>query len=273
MASSVRRNKYQRCLLLIDPQNDFHPPNGALAVAGADKDADRIAALIAEKEWDSIMVTLDTHQLMDIGHPNWWVNEKGENPKPFVSISHDDVKKGVWRPVNPANQAWALEYTKKLEEGKRYQATIWPPHCTIGSWGHNVVPAVDKALLNWAAQNKKLVTYLFKGTNPKTEMYSCFGAEVPVENAPETALAASILNELLRYKEVYICGEALSHCVRYSTTHLIEWFAKENPKNLEKLAVLEDCSSPVTGFEDVSKEWLADIAKQGVRVVTSKDVI
>jgi len=54
-------------LLIIDPQKDFHP-GGNLAIPTANKDAARIANLIANhaEEIDDIVVTLDTHQKMDI---------------------------------------------------------------------------------------------------------------------------------------------------------------------------------------------------------------
>jgi nicotinamidase-related amidase len=39
-AFAQNRHKMTVALLLIDPQNDFHPPAGSLAVPNADKGAD-----------------------------------------------------------------------------------------------------------------------------------------------------------------------------------------------------------------------------------------
>ena len=64
----------QITLLIIDPQNDFVDPHGALAVKGADEDATRLSYWI-EKAGDkiaSIEVSLDSHQRLDISHPLWF---------------------------------------------------------------------------------------------------------------------------------------------------------------------------------------------------------
>ena len=61
-------------LLIIDPQNDFHPAGGdhllahhqgSLAVPGANEDSSRIANLILSNitEIDEIYVTLDSHHV------------------------------------------------------------------------------------------------------------------------------------------------------------------------------------------------------------------
>lgn len=52
-------------MLIIDPQMDFHPPNGTLGVPGAQEDSERTAAFIREHidEIDDIFVTLDSHHV------------------------------------------------------------------------------------------------------------------------------------------------------------------------------------------------------------------
>src|SRR5690606_2567163 len=51
-------------LLVIDPQNDFCRPDGALAVPGADADMDRLARLVGalRDRLADIHVTLDSHR-------------------------------------------------------------------------------------------------------------------------------------------------------------------------------------------------------------------
>ena len=58
-------------LLIIDPQNDFCDPSGALYVPGADKDMDNVADFILAKKdkLDDIHATLDSHHFIDIAHP------------------------------------------------------------------------------------------------------------------------------------------------------------------------------------------------------------
>ena len=35
-----------------------------------------------------------------VGFPCFWENEKGEHPAPWTIVSYNDIKKGVWRPVD-----------------------------------------------------------------------------------------------------------------------------------------------------------------------------
>jgi hypothetical protein len=54
-------------LLIIDPQNDFHP-GGSLGIAGANDDSARIAAFIDRhiSAIDEIYVTLDSHHVSTV---------------------------------------------------------------------------------------------------------------------------------------------------------------------------------------------------------------
>jgi len=257
-------------LIIIDPQKDFHE-GGSLAVAGAKEDAKRIAGLITSKNWSNIVVTLDTHQLLDIGHPLYWVNDKGEHPKPISVISAEDVANGVWKASQPENQDWVVEYTTRLKKNGRYQATVWPPHCIIGSDGFSVEETINDALTEWASKNKKLVTYLFKGMNPHAEMYSCFKADVEVPQAPETKLNTAVLQEMNKFDRIFICGQASSHCVKFSTVDMVDYYSK-NKVNLNKISLISDCMSPVTGFQKDSDEFLNDMKGKGLNIVKSDEV-
>ncbi len=62
-------------LLIIDPQNDFCSPEGALFVPGAVEDCERLVSFIGREKSsiDSIHVTLDSHPNYHIAHPIFWV--------------------------------------------------------------------------------------------------------------------------------------------------------------------------------------------------------
>ena len=58
-------------LMIIDPQQDFCNPDGALSVPGAEGDMKRLAEFIrkAGRKIYDIHCTLDTHHYFDISHP------------------------------------------------------------------------------------------------------------------------------------------------------------------------------------------------------------
>ena len=183
-------------LLIIDPQVDFHDGAdypGSLAIKGATADSKRIADLILRHpmSFDHIFVSLDTHHRVHIGHGAFWQGTDGAEPSPFTNISHADVVAGKWRTADPQLQQWALDYTKSLEEGGRFVHTIWPYHCVLGSRGHCVTDALMPALDKWSKIRGRAVTWVLKGQNNRTEMYSTFKAEVPVPDDPTTLLNAS----------------------------------------------------------------------------------
>lgn len=107
MNDPVKKN----ILLIIDPQNDFHPqggtpgtklyhPEGSLAVSGANEDSERIAEFIFKnyKNIHEIYVSMDSHHPSHIAHGMFWSNSKGEQPSPFTLISNEDICNGIWLP-------------------------------------------------------------------------------------------------------------------------------------------------------------------------------
>jgi nicotinamidase/pyrazinamidase len=63
----------------------------------------------------------------------------------------------------------ALAYIDELEQRGRYTLMVWPVHCEIGSWGHNVHPAVKAAYNRWEDTRPAMVQKISKGSNPSTE--------------------------------------------------------------------------------------------------------
>jgi len=260
--------------VIIDPQRDFHE-GGSLAVPGAIEDSARIAGLIKSKRFDNILVTLDTHQYVDIGHPMWWTSEEKKEPEPFTIITTKDIEQKKWWAARQENQEWSAQYVKQLEANKRFQHTIWPYHCIVGTQGHEVTPSINKALEWWAKKNSQLVFYMWKGTNPKAEMYSAFKADVEVPGADETKLNKQVLDRLYRYNNIVICGEASSHCVRNSLVDMVEYFdTKKDKRPPPQLLLLSDCTSPVSGYEKESEQFYKEINGQCkyLEVLTSKDL-
>jgi nicotinamidase-related amidase len=261
-------------LLIIDPQNDFCDPKGSLYVTGADKDMGRVADLINRlgSRLDDIHVTLDSHHNLDVAHPMYWKNSKGVHPNPFTLISVKDVESGNWIPTIPSLYKRSLAYVKELEKKGKYVLCIWPPHCLIGSFGHNVYPSVFDAISNWEKQNVGIANYVTKGSNFYTEHYSAIAAEVVDPADPSTQINSSLISTLENDCDVLlVAGEAQSHCVRSTVNDIIKNFS--DPKIAQKIVLLTDGMSNVTGFENFGNDFLAEAKAAGVSVDTTTNIL
>jgi nicotinamidase-related amidase len=65
-----------------------------------------------------------------------------------------------------------------------------------------------------------------------TEMYSAIEAEVPIPADPRTLTNVEFVEDLKRAKKVIIGGQALSHCVNYTTRDLLRYWAPRDPADL-----------------------------------------
>ena len=282
-------------VLAIDPQNDFAHPQGNLFVPGADLDMNRFASFINNniKKIDEIHVTLDSHHEVDIAHPIFWVNSKGEHPKIFTIISYKDVKDGVWSPTLTGMKDWCLYYTEELEKGKRYPLCIWPPHCRIGHaekkpvlnngtsvkvngkeltydfCGYATTESMSSALSNWAKTKIRTVNFVSKGSNPKVENYSVVKAEVPDPNDITTQVNTNFVQMIERGSTIFVGGEALSHCLCNSVQDLDQCFGNDQ---IKKFVLLIDCCSNVPGFESFGEKFINEFTAKGMRVMKSTEV-
>lgn len=257
--------------LIIDPQNDFSDaPGAALPVPGAGADAERLAGLL-DRLGDriaAIHVTLDTHQLVDISHPIFWRNQQGQPPPPFTQITVADVEQGVWRTFRPEHQQRALDYVRALRDNGRYTLTIWPPHCLIGTWGHGVMPVMARALQRWEETGFARVDYVTKGHNPWTEHYSAVQADVPDPTDPGTQLNTRLIRTLENADVVALSGQALSHCVANTVRDIADYLGQES---VRKLVLIEDTSSPVPGFEELARQFLASMRQRGMKTAKAAE--
>lgn len=252
-------------LFVIDPQNDFiDAPEamGSLAVPGAYEDMKRLASFVENTDLSKIVVSLDTHSTRDIAHKAWWVNEKGEQPSPFTAITLSDFEKGVWQVADKAEHQKTHEYLTSLHEGGKKTLVVWPDHCIANTWGHEVSPVLMQALVAWEKRTGNKVEYVKKGENPNTEHYSAIKAEVVMDAYSD--VNKDLLAKFVGSDVVYVAGEAKSHCVADSVKDFT-FYSKENGENY-RCVLLENCMSPVVGFESVADDFIAWAKKAGVEV-------
>lgn len=259
-------------LVVIDPQNDFCRPDGALSVPGAEADMDRLAVMVhrLKDKLADIHVTLDSHRHVDISHPVWFRDRDGRHPAPFTRIAGSDVRDGVWTPTLPSTHARTLAYLDALAATHRYPHIIWPEHCLIGSPGHNVVPTLFDALGEWSSRFA-LVDFITKGSNPFTEHFSALQAEVPDPADPGTQLNAGFLSTLEQADLILLAGEAGSHCLANTVRDIATAF--RDPAWVRKMVLLTDATSPVPGFEAYQDAFIRDMTARGMGLATTQDAL
>ena len=257
-------------LLIIDPQNDFCDSNGALHVPGAADDCLKLAKMISrlDTQINSIHVTMDTHHLFHIAHPIFWVDRNGKAPEPFTMITSEMLAAGEYKTAAPQYQNYALEYVNTLEKTGKYTLCIWPPHCLIGSWGHDIYKPLFDALNIWESSVPgRIVDYTYKGSNVRTEHYSAIRAEVSDAADPSSRTNFALIERIKSADNILIAGEALSHCVANTVRDLLTCITTD------KLIVLTDVSSNVPGFEKLGSNFTSEVETIGVRLMTSVEFL
>ena len=257
----------------IDLQNDFCEPTGSLFVPGADKDVLRIADFIRRNKAkiDYIGLTQDSHQIIAIFHPAFWQDVDGNFPPPYTAIFTKDVEDGRWTPKYWPQKA--LEYLRKLESQGEFVNVIWPEHCIIGTTGW----AIQKDIMDAVIERARLGKYhqiIQKGQYPLTEHFGAFRANIEYTDEPSTQPNHKFIEILQKYDEVYLCGEAKTHCVANTLKQSFDF-----PELVKKFIILEDCMSNVPGgptpnltFEDISKPIYDQARSMGVVFANSIDI-
>lgn len=260
-------------LVAIDPQVDFCSPSGSLFVAGADKDMERLALMVKrlELKLDDIHITMDSHRKVDISHPMWWKDSSGKHPNPFTMITVADVEASRWTTTQPSAYTRSLKYLKALDAGKRYPHVIWPEHCLIGDPGHNVHKDLAEAVHGWEQARYAMADFVTKGSNPWTEHFSAVRAEVPDPEDPSTQVNTRFILTLETADMILLAGEALSHCLANSARDVIKSFS--DPRYVQKLYLLTDASSNVTGFENYGADFVRDLTAMGMKTATTTSVL
>jgi len=286
------------CLLPIDCQNTFCIPDFELFVAGqsgrgAVMDNVRLASFVYRYLGliTEIDPTMDTHTAMQIFHPIFWVNEKGEHPTGGVTmISLKDIDNDVWK-VNPAVahsitgsypylQQYARHYIKTLSDEGKYPLMIWPYHAMLGGIGHALAPVVEEALFFHAIARRHQTGFQIKGGNPLTENYSVLRPEVlsDQDGRPVAQKNAIFIKALLEHDVVIAAGQAKSHCFAWTIADLLTEIGAQDPALAKKVYLLEDCTSAVVipgviDFTQQADDAFRKFAAAGMNIVQSTEPI
>lgn len=166
-------------LIIVDFQEDFCPPNGALAVEGGRDIADTINSLM---EMPGIALRIATKDWHPRNHISFASNHSAPNNKPFESIFT------IANPENPE---------------EKEETRLWPVHCVQDTKGAELIPELNTS---------KVDHIIEKGQDSRVEMYSAFKAPFDNPRIAESGLAKLLRDENITH--VYCVGLALDYCVR-----------------------------------------------------------
>jgi len=280
-------DKRQVQLLLIDLQRDFCLPEGSLYVGGrtgrgAIEDSARVAEFIYRNlgRITGVTATLDSHLAFQIFSPSFWVGPDGLPLKAHQVLTTRDLDSGKAR-VNPnlagwladGDQQWlaaqARHYCQQLEQSRKYQLYLWPPHCIVGSDGHALVGVVHEARMFHAYVRDTQSSIELKGSNPLTENYSALRPEVLTrhDGGVLDQKNQQFVEKLLAADAVIVAGQAASHCVKSTVEDLLEEIRVRNPALAQKLYLLTDCMSSVA-VPDGKGGFVSDFTEQTVEAMT-----
>lgn len=294
-------------LIIVDAQNTFCIPGFELFVggrtgSGAVEDNGRLCEFIYRNLplITEIAPTMDTHQAMQIFHSVFFVNDLGGHPAPYTLISVEDVEEGRWKFNTRIAGSMGygedyikrhlLHYTKELRRSGKYDLTIWPYHAILGGIGHALVSSVEEAVFFHTIARYTQPDIHVKGDHPLTEHYSVLGPEVSTgpDGKPLTlrteslfqkpAASESLYAKLSEFDAVIIAGQAKSHCVAWTIADLLEKVMAGDKSHVEKIYLLEDCTSPVVvpgviDYTDTADRAFAEFSEAGMHVVRSTDPI
>jgi nicotinamidase/pyrazinamidase len=263
-------------LVIIDMQIDFCHDQGTLNVPGSIGDIQRLIEFIygQAERITNITCSLDSHLPYQIFHPAWWADEAGNHPAPFTIITYQDLMTGKWRPL--VAPTWSTGYVKRLQDSAKKALVIWPYHVPIGGIGNALDPELWSAVFWHSVARKSQPNWWSKGSIPRTEHYSIIQPEIPVPDHPQGGKSKAFLDTLAAADQIFIAGEAESHCVLETVEDLVEEFGSR-PDVLEKIYILQDCTSPVrhpdVDFHALAQAQFAKFAQQGVHFINSTDPI
>ncbi|KAB5549615.1 isochorismatase [Coniochaeta sp. 2T2.1] len=169
--------EFRPALIVVDLQEDFCPPNGALAVPSGRDIIPVVNALLRLPAFVTRIATKDWHPADHISFAS-----NHADKQPFVDFCT------VVNPYNPQ---------------ETYDIRLWPVHCVQQTAGAELVPELEAGLVDRVIE---------KGTDARVEMYSAF-----YDPFTKPGVSDSGLGDVLRREgvtDVYVVGLAGDYCVK-----------------------------------------------------------
>ncbi|GAP84272.2 putative pyrazinamidase nicotinamidase [Rosellinia necatrix] len=167
---------FKPALIVVDLQEDFLPPNGALAVPGGREVIAPINELLA-LPFAFKVATKDWH------------------PADHISFAANHAGKRAY--------ADTAEVTNPLNAGERYTTRLWPVHCVQGTAGAALAAGLEAGRLD---------AVVAKGTDARVEMYGPFHDAFTSPRVEDSGLARLLLERAVT--DVYVVGLASDYCAK-----------------------------------------------------------
>ena len=84
--------------------------------------------------------------------------------------------------------------------------------------------------------------------------------EDPSDETKSTAFNHQLMNQLKMADTLIVCGQARSHCVKYTMEDIVTHFDEASKAGLY---LLEDGCSSVAGYTQVGEDFLTDMRNKG----------
>ena len=258
----------------IDNQKDFMD-GGSLGVPGASQDVERLCQWIYANmgKITTIISSLDTHQPFQVFFKACWADENGNPPDDYTLITAADIASGKWH-VRAIKPNYVSEYVDHLEQDGKKTLCIWPEHCIKGTQGAAMESNLVNMIYFHSVCRKVINPMIQKGTDPYSEMYGIIKPEWSRKNE----ITQSVLTAVEEHDEIYLVGEAGSHCLLETGRQILENFAGR-PDITRRITILRDCTSPVAtvpggpDWRKVMEDGFADFQnKYGIAIANSTDI-
>ncbi len=189
---------------------------------------------------------------------------RAQHNKGVKGFSH-----GVWHELYP----WLLERPELRVDQMKTNAkghVIWIDHALDDSEGQHLDPVFRDALDRWMAKYPGAQLVVIPKGKGDSERYSFVFPEVIIPGLASSNAPLQYVQALKDSDYVVIVGEALTHCDLESVEDIIRVFGAAS----RKIILLEDCMSPVPGFEQLGVEWLEHVQRDhNVIVTNSRDFV
>ncbi|KAI5297973.1 NAD(+) salvage pathway protein [Ascosphaera atra] len=251
-SNDMAPTEFRPALIVVDMQNDFTLPDGAMSVPHGQETVPIINDLIARRGFYLRIFTMDWHPA---DHVSFAASHPPPNNKPYeseVDMSNPQLDKVGPEVADSARHV--LGSTKQR---------LWPVHGVRDTYGAEIVADLQIAPRPTATPDRGAdndVVFVRKGMDQRVEMYSCFTDAFGNMDCVQTGGVSHDVAELLKNEaitDVYVVGLAGELCVKST--------ALDAASAGFRTRVVEEGTRCVD--ENVWEETKAELRQGGVEVV------